>query len=317
MTAAHDTARLRMVATLALSGLVLSSSAALAQEVFIAPRLRAGDEFRLEITRSREESSEAVQKARSTTTVDVRVASVSADGAMLLEWVPGPTSFGDGQTPPDLVARAAAVALEGLTLRLSINAAGEFNGVANEREVTPKLQVLTDFIVAGAAEDIPEHDRQAFRALIAQIVSPDMMLRAATTDVKTYLGLNGITIAEDQTIEADLEQPNPLGEGSIPSRFRISAKSVTGDTAVFVTSASYDSKAFLQVTRSLMERTGKTFTAEELAAASSIEMLDEGRFVLDRTTGLMREVIARRRMRAGDRHRLDEWDIRLVRPPHR
>jgi hypothetical protein len=31
----------------------------------------------------------------------------------------------------------------------------------------------------------------------------------------------------------------------------------------------------------------------------------------------MREVIARRRMRAGDRQRLDEWDIRLVRPPHR
>jgi hypothetical protein len=46
-------------------------------------------------------------------------------------------------------------------------------------------------------------------------------------------------------------------------------------------------------------------------------MDDDGRFVLDRTVGLMRELVVNRRISAGKDQRLDRWEIRLVREPQR
>ena len=287
-----------------------------AQDLDIVPALRAGDTFRLEIAKSRLESPDPEKTARSTTTVDVQVVSVSADGTTL-EWSAGETTFGDGRTAPDLIAYAAAVALDGLRLRIGLKPDGEFAGLVNEPEVMPKLQAAANLMVQGVGDSIPEHDRKAFEALIAQLLSPTTLLAASTTDAKTYFSLNGATIAAGEVIEVDLDQPNPLTGGTIPSRFRIKAESVTADTAVFVTSTMFDAAAFMQIMRTLIEKSGKDVSADELAAFQPAEMGDEGRFVFDRATGLMREVKVRRRINAGSIQRLDTWDIRLVRAPKR
>ena len=64
-----------------------------------------------------------------------------------------------------------------------------------------------------------------------------------------------------------------------------------------------------------MAKSGKELSADDLAKFQPAEIADEGRFVLDRATGLMREVSMRRRINAGSMTRLDGRDIRLVQAP--
>jgi hypothetical protein len=304
--------------TLAISVLVSAATCgghAFAQDVTIAPKLLAGDVFRLEITRTRDNPSQPQQNGRSTTLVDVHVAAVSADG-ITLDWIPGKTTLPDRQQENALM-RAAATLLDGLTLRLGLTADGEFDALLNEREVGARLQPVVDLMIEGAVAEMPPADRKPFQAFISQLLSPAVLIGAATVDAKTYFSQNGVTLAVGETIEADLEQPNPLGGGTLPARFRITAESATSESAVFVTSTTYDKSVFTQIARSLAEKSGKPLPLDELAKLPPIEMKDEGRFVLDRATGLMREAAVKRRISAGAMQRLDGWEIRLVQPPKR
>ena len=43
----------------------------------------------------------------------------------------GDSTFGDGRTAPDLIAHAAAVALEGVRLRIGLNPTAEFAGLVD------------------------------------------------------------------------------------------------------------------------------------------------------------------------------------------
>jgi hypothetical protein len=313
---AHRARRLRILATLVLAASVGLGRTAAAQELLIAPKLRAGDTFRLEIAKSRQESMKPTETARSTTIVDVQVVSASPDGTTL-DWSQGETTFGDGRTSPDLIVHAAAVALAGLRLRIGLNADGDVEGLVNAREVMPKLEAASGLMLQGIADTIPEHDRKAFQALMAQVLSPAVLLVASTSDARTYFSLNGVAMTAGEVIETDLDQPNPLGGGTIPSRFRIKAESATEDAAVFVTSTTYDGEAFAQMTLGLIEKAGKILTPEEVATFVTPQMQDEGRFVLDRPTGLIREMSVRRRISNGAMQRVDTWDIRLVQPPKR
>ena len=116
---------------------------------------------------------------------------------------------------------------------------------------------------------------------------------------------------------ADLEQPNPLGGGTLPATFRIAAESVTAAVAVFTTNTTYDSAALRRLTEALAEQAGAPIPPGDLAALPPIEMADEGRYVFDRATGLMREVIVTRRITAGASRRVDGWEIRLIGGPQR
>jgi hypothetical protein len=91
---------------LALALFTATASAASAQDIEIAPRLRAGDTFRLEIVRVRENSQQPQLNGRSTTPVDVLVDSVTTTG-MTLEWTQGPTTFENPQVAADPLLAAA------------------------------------------------------------------------------------------------------------------------------------------------------------------------------------------------------------------
>jgi hypothetical protein len=300
---------------LVLASFVLLTTVASAQDVAIALKLRAGDEFRLQVTRVRENPSRPQQNTKSTTMVDVQIVSVSPDG-ISLEWVPGDSTL-ESQAAQDPVMLAAAEALEGLRLRITLTADGEFMGLANEREVLPKLQAALDIIMREMMEKVAAEERKKFQAFMGQILSPAVMVGTVTNDAKTYFGLSGVTIGVGETIEAELDQPNPLGGGVLPATFRIKAESATSESAVLITTTTYDKAAFLEIARGLAEKAGKPLPAEELAKLPPMEMGDEGRFVVDRMTGLMREVVVKRRLSAGPLQRFDGWDIRLVQAPKR
>ena len=104
---------------------------AIAQDVTIAPKLAIGDEFRLALVRTRDNSAQPQQNSTSRTVISVRVTSAGADG-YVLDWVPGETEVDNQQLARNPVVMAAVEAVRGLHFRLTLNADGELTGLANQ-----------------------------------------------------------------------------------------------------------------------------------------------------------------------------------------
>lgn len=296
-----------------LVGLLAIASLASAQDVSIAPKLRAGDSFQLDVIRIRENSAQPQQNGKSTTRVDVRVLSTSGEGSVI-EWVPGATVFDNPQVALNPVIGFASQALRDIRFQLNLNADGELQGLANQAEIAPKLKTVVDAVVRDLAGRMPEDQQTAFVNLMGQLMSADVLIASATRDAATYLGLNGVALAVGEAVEVDVEQPSPLGGGPLPATFRVRMESATADVASLKTTTTYEAAALVRLTESLAKQAGAAIPPEEFAKLPPIVMTDEGTFVFDRQRGLMREVKVNRRVAVGSNRRLDAWEIRLVRP---
>jgi len=295
--------------------LILLPAIVSAQDVEIRPRLTAGDEFRLEVTRVRQ-NTRPPTNVTSRTPVTVRVISTAPDGTVL-DWTPGDTAFGDPQVARDPVVATMARAVSGIRFRLMLNGDGEFTRLTNEAEVTPKLQAVLDAMLQLIAQALPADERKTFDAALRRILSPAALLAGATTDAQIYFALNGAALAQDETVEAQIQAASPVGGGTIPAAFRVRMDSVTAQSASLSTTTTYDAAAVRSVTAALAQQVGKPIPPEELAKIPPIEMTDEGTYLFDRALGLMREVAINRRVAGGGAQRFDRWVIRLVTAPSR
>jgi hypothetical protein len=300
-----------LLITILCSFLELTASA---QNVKIAPLLKSGDEFRLEVTRVREDSARPMRNVKSTTPIEVRVVSATADG-FALDWVPGESQIESGQVDP--VVLAAANSLRGLQLRLSLNADGEYVGLVNQKEVVAQVQKAVDPILRAATEKAPVQQRAAMQKMLAQALSPAVLIGTVTREAQMYFSMSGVALAVGEIAAVDIEQPNPLGMGVLPATQRVTMEAATADSAVLTTETTYDAAALRQMTRALFEQSGKLLPESELAKLPPLQMRDDGRFVVDRKLGVVRELVVNRRLAAGANERLDRWDIRLMRAPER
>jgi hypothetical protein len=289
---------------------------ALAQDVTIAPKLAIGDEFRLALVRTRDNSAQPQQNSTSRTVISVRVTSAGADG-YVLDWVPGETVVDNHQLAQNPVVMAAVEAVRGLRFRLTLNADGELTGLANQDEILPKLKSMMDTIVQQILAGIPDDERTAMVSFMNQVLSPEVLVSSATREAGIYFGLNGVSLASGEVAEIELQQPSPFGGGVIPGIFRVRMDSITTNSVSLTTETTYDSTALLRLTESLIKQAGKPIPPSELAKVPPIDMNDDGTFVFDRTVGLMREVTMIRRVVAGTNQRLDRWEMRLLDGPKR
>ena len=289
---------------------------ALAQDVTIAPKLAIGDEFRLALVRTRDNSAQPQQNSTSRTVISVRVISAGADG-YILDWVPGETVVDNQQLAQNPVVMAAVEAVRGLRFRLTLNADGELTGLANQDEILPKLKSMMDTIVQQILAGIPDDERTAMVSFMNQVLSPEVLVSSATREAGIYFGLNGVSLASGEVAEIELQQPSPFGGGVIPGIFRVRMDSITTNSVSLTTETTYDSTALLRLTESLIKQAGKPIPPSELAKVPPIDMNDDGTFVFDRTVGLMREVTMIRRVVAGTNQRLDRWEMRLLDGPKR
>jgi hypothetical protein len=294
--------------------LALAATAS-AQDIRVSPNLRAGDAFRLEISRTRENSPPTAQDGKGSTTVDVRVLTVTPDG-ITLEWGSAtPANFPAAQ---EALMRAATNAMAGMKPVIRLTADGEVAGLVNEADVLAKMTAATDIIRRAALDKLPPAaNRQGMEAMLAQVLSPSVLIGTVVRDAQTYFGLNGLELAVGETVTVDVPQPNPMGGEPLPAKFSVRVESATADAAVLVTTTTYDGAALMRMTRLLMEKSGAPVSAEELAKYPVMEMSDEGRFVFGRAVGLMRELTVNRRVSVAGQSRLDRTEIRLVAPPQR
>lgn len=287
-----------------------------AQEITIVPQLRAGDAFQLELTRNRENSAQTQQNGRSRTVIDVRVISVGPEG-YVLDWVPGETVLDNRQVAENPLFRAAMEAVRDLHLQLTLNAEGELTGLGNQADVLPKLKASVDAIVGGLSATVPPEQRQTVLGVVNQILSPQALIASATREAGVYFGLNGVSLTPGEIVQTEIEQPSLVGGGTIPATFTVLMESATAESASLKTTTTYDKAALLRVTELLAKQAGVQIPPDALDKMPPLEMSDEGAYVFDRTSGLMREVVVSRRVGAGNSRRVDGWQIRLVDGPQR
>ncbi|HVH27126.1 MAG TPA: hypothetical protein VM818_10210 [Vicinamibacterales bacterium] len=309
-----DTKRMRT--SLFFAAITLIAAHASAQEVDIKPQLRAGDEFRLELTRIRENSDRPQANGKGRTLVSVRVVSATPQG-FVLDWAPGATVLDNPLAAQDPTVAAASEIVRDMVFRLTLNADGEITGLANQKEIVPKLQALVDKLVQDLSTRLPAEQRQAFQKLTGQILSPATLILSATREAEIYFGLNGVSLAAGEAVEVDLEQPNPFGGGVIPAKFRVDMESATKDSASIKTTTTYDPSVLIRVTQSLAQQAGKPIPPEELAKLPPLQMRDDAKYLFDRTVGLMREVTMDRLVSVEGVRRYDGWQIRLLSGPKR
>jgi hypothetical protein len=299
-----------------ITALLLTTTHTFAQEIAITPKLRQGDEFRLELTRIRENSARPQQNGKSRTVVDVRVISAGSQG-IVLDWMPGETVMDNPQVAQDPLVASASKALRDMRFRVTLNTEGEFTGLANEAEVTPKLQSVVDLMVQELSGRLPAAQREQVRGIIAQALSPAALIASATREVEIYFGLNGVSLAQGEAAETDLEVASPLGSGKIEAKFRVEMGTVKPDSASLKTATTYDAAALQRMTQALAKQSGAPIPPEQLAKLPPMQMSDDGTYVFDRALGLMREVTVNRRISAAGSSRFDGWQIRLIAGPKR
>ena len=289
---------------------------ALVQDIELRPKLVTGDKFRLEVTRTRRDSARPHMAASGVTPVDVQVVSAGADG-FVLDWIPGDTAFDNPQVMQDPNIGAAAQAARGMRFRIALTADGEFNGLLNEAEVTPKLQAILGSVVGELAIRLPYDQRKKFETMMAQVLSPAALISSATQDAQVYWGLYGAALTPGESVAVDLEQPNPLGGSPIPATFSVRMDAATASTATITTTTTYQKDALLKMTLELAQRAGAPIRPQDAAKIPPIQMADDGKYEFDRVSGLMKKIAINRRISAGGQERLDGWVIKLVESPKR
>ena len=305
---------LGMQIVLAVTLIALAATAS-AQDILIAPKLRAGDAFKLEISRARENTPASPQDVKGSTTIDVRVLTVTPEG-VTLEWDAGLTAFNFGVVPEALM-QSISDAMRGMKPVIKLTPKGEVAGLVNEAEVLAKMQAVVESIRRDFVERMPPANRQGFESMLSQVMSPAILVAAVLRDAGTYFGLNGVELGVGESATADLPQPNPFGGEPLPATFTVRVESANADVASLATTTVYDGAAVIRAMSRLMENAGQPIPKEELAKLPAMQIGDEGRYVFDRVVGLMREATVTRRVTVPGLARLDRTEIRLVAPPKR
>jgi hypothetical protein len=295
----------------------------LPQQVSFTPRFVPGDEFRLEIKHTREDSRQAAAGFTATTPVAVRVVSTGAAGTVL-DWTPGNVQVtGSLAEQPDPATDLASEVIGDVTIRIALDPDGSFGRVENSKELLSKLTAVLDVAIAELERGKAVEESRKMRELMGQILTPQNLLNMATRDIQTYVAMHGVELPSNKALDVPIRQANPFGGDPLSAVLRLRVESSTADTATLVSSTVYDTDALKKSTLALLERAappGKKPTDEELASFR-LELSDEGRYVFDTKLGLFRTVSVTRRTgtSAGSvkAARTDRYDIRLVTPPKR
>lgn len=290
------------------------TTALVAQEIQIRPRLVAGDAFQLEVTRAREDSSNPRANYTARTPVSVRVVSAGAEG-FILDWRPGLTRL-EGAAAADPVLGTAGRILGDVQLRIVLDADGAFERLANEAELLPKLQAAIDFVIRESQRGMKPDEAKRAETLVRSLLSPANLVNIATRDPQTYVSMYGAELRVAEAVEVPLEQPNPFGGEPLPAILRVRLDTVTAESAGISSTVTYQGDALKKMTIGLLSQAAVAPPPEELAKFR-LDMSDESRYVFDRRLGLFREVTTDRLISGNGARRVDRCVIRLLTEPRR
>lgn len=286
-----------------------------AREVQIRPRLLPGEDFELEVTKSRTDTANPKANYTSRTPVTVRVVAVGP-AAVVIDWMPGATTV-TGAVAADPVMQTASRILGNVMLRISLEPDGTYRKLINQTEVVAKLREAVDYIMAEAQRGMKPADAERADALLRAVFTPANLANMATRDPQTYVAMYGAELDVATTVEQPLEQANPFGGEPLAATLRVRLDSASEQSAQMSSTIKYESEALTKMATALLAKgPGRMPSAGELAKFK-LNMTDESSYVFDRNFGLFRDVTTTRKVSAEGLQRVDRSTIKLTREPKR
>ncbi len=280
-----------------------------AAELPLRPRWKAGDEFVVEVLRTREDSRRPQANGSSATPVTIRVLETSERGS-LVEWTPGPTAFSKPEAAKDPVVGRSMEILKGLRFELILDADGNFAALRNEAPVVARMERVLDGILRPLASD-PQLESTMRKAL-----APGNMVASAAREPQMYFAFGGIEIRKGFLGEAPIEPPNPFGGEPLKAVTRVTVTALDAVSVTATIATHYEPESLRAMTMSLFQQPGLSLPSAQLSEIPSIRMTDEMEGASDLALGIPSQLRVTRRVAMGTHlNRLDEWRMRLVKRP--
>ena len=291
--------------------LLILIQVAVAQPVTIAPKFRVGQVLQLELKKTREDNRAGRLTGTSRTPITLRVLKADANG-FVVDWIPGETKFEDPAQASNPILQFASKILKDVHMEAMLNSSGAFQRLRNQTAVEAKMQVAVDNLMGKLAESIPEPRRQQTSEAMGRLVTPKVLIAAATKEVQLYFALYGIEIEKGKPFDGKVDVPNPLGEGSLPSQIRIELKETDPGLEEVQLSLEqrYDSDALLSLLPAALGAIGSRLASAERLRSGSL--LDTGQFTFNTKSGCMQRIFHERTATMGQVRRLDRTEISLL-----
>jgi hypothetical protein len=292
--------------------LLLSAGVAVAAEPALRPRWRTGDEFTLEIVRTREDSRRPQANGTSATLVALRVLETGLRGSVV-EWTPGPTGFSNPEAAKNPLVARSMDALKGLRFELVLNEDGNYTGVRNEAEVTAKLGKVLGEMLPATGSSHPQ-----LESAMRQALAPAALTASATKEAQMYFVFGGIELRRGFLAEAPIEPPSPLGGEPLKAVTRIAVTALDANSVTSTITTRYEPESLRSMTYAFLQQAGVKMPAAQWNDVPPIRMTDDTEATSDLALGLaIRLRVVRRIAIDGQMNRLDEWGMRLVKRPPR
>lgn len=294
-----------------LPSLLVLIQVAVAQPITIGPKFRAGQVLRLELKKTREDNRAGRPTGTSTTPITLRVLKADVNG-FVVDWIPAETRFEDPAQASHPIFQFASKILKDLHLEAVLNSSGAFQRLRNQTAVETKMQLAVDSMMAKLAESIPEPRRQQTLEAMSRMVTPKVLIAAATREVQLYFALYGIEIEKGKPFDGNVDVPNPLGEGSLSSQIRINVKEIdpSAEEVQLTLEQRYDPDALLSLLPAALGTVGPRLASA--ARSRSGNVLDRGEFTFNTRSGCMQRIQHERTATMGQVRRLDRTEISLL-----
>ena len=271
---------------------------------------------------------------RTTATAHVAIKAVDKDG-FLQTWKYEDSKFdlleGDQMLRPMLEqAQASAKALEATPLEVKLDKDGMYAGLRNLDAVARQLRTVMGPMMLVAAEAQvakieDEKEREAARAKLKadmggafdKVFTPAVIEGMVTRRIQDYAGFHGLELEPDQAYELDTELPNPLGGAAFPAKlqFSMSVDEEDPDDLYVSYDMAIDPEKAAAAAMGVAEKlAGRKIDAKD--AVKSVDISDEGLFVVHRPTGVVEMFETTRTTKAEGTTKVERHRMRLVDNEH-
>lgn len=263
--------------------LLYAVTSASAQTFAVVPKVSVGQQFKIEITKTREDARPGRgNQGRS----DVFLKFIEAnEKGSVADWAVGKSVLlTDVPASQRALFDAMSKSVEGIHLELQFDAEGAFTDLRNADEVAGQLTKMTALVIEEITKAIPDSQRDAFVGQMTRILTPSALIASATKEVQLLFNLSGAELKIGERSTTNLESPNPFGgEGILPSVFEVSLEKLTGTEAHVSTVQKHDGKALVAMFAKLMSNLPQ-------GEMPQLEAIDTGEFVFDAATKLPKRV---------------------------
>lgn len=260
-----------------------------AQTIKTAPSYRPGQRYQLLLVQSTEDARDTPPEKTYQTPVTLRVVRTSTAGTDL-DWVAGQSSPIEANVPDDPILTMVEKIFRDLRLTVHLDADGKYQGLLNETELRAKIQEFVLLLIPQATSKIPDPAKRRRAAdAMGKMLSPPALLSAARQEIDLYFGLSGLPLEVGKVLRIKSSALNPFGErGTLDGEMEITPTAVDDarGEAIVEFLQGFDPQATGR------SGGGKDFTSgpNSAAAAAGLSLTDTGEYVLDTSSGRVKQV---------------------------